>query len=118
MFPVSFRWRGDGLIALFSLQVMVILDSLHAADHVLKEIEAYWNLTSPGQYLLVEDTHLDRLLTKDPAHPFLGPERALRLFWLGTEEWAREANRYFYVDRRREYMVLSQHKGGYLVRVG
>lgn len=36
-------------------KVLVILDSLHTKDHVLKELEAYGPLVSPGSYILATD---------------------------------------------------------------
>jgi len=46
-------------------KTMVILDSEHASGHVLKEIEAYGPLVSPGCYLVIEDGIFD--LTTDHA---------------------------------------------------
>lgn len=36
-------------------QVMVILDSNHSRDHVLKELNRFASIVSPGQYLVVAD---------------------------------------------------------------
>lgn len=36
--------------------VMVTLDSDHSAEHVARELAAYADLVSPGQYMLVQDT--------------------------------------------------------------
>jgi cephalosporin hydroxylase len=38
--------------------VLVILDSSHAKDHVLAELEAYAPLVSPGSYLVAMDGHV------------------------------------------------------------
>jgi cephalosporin hydroxylase len=41
--------------------VMVVLDSNHTYDHVLKELENYARLVSAGSYLLVLDTVIEKL---------------------------------------------------------
>ena len=38
--------------------VMVDLDSDHSKKHVLKELEAYGKLVTPGQYMICEDTNI------------------------------------------------------------
>ena len=42
-------------------RVMVVLDSLHTHDHVLAELEAYAPLVTAGNYLVVQDTHVEEL---------------------------------------------------------
>jgi len=37
-------------------KTMISLDSLHTYDHVIQELEAYGDLTSPGCYCVIEDT--------------------------------------------------------------
>ena len=39
--------------------VMVILDSLHSHDHVLKELVAYSSMTSVGNYCILPDTFIE-----------------------------------------------------------
>jgi cephalosporin hydroxylase len=41
--------------------VMVILDSCHTKQHVLKELEAYKNLVTPGSYLIATDGFMREL---------------------------------------------------------
>lgn len=87
-------------------RVMVVLDSVHEKDHVLKELDA--PLVSPGCYLIVEDTNSDGV----PVFPgSVGPTAALKLF-LPTPE-----GRHFTQDASREAMVLTFNPGGWLERV-
>lgn len=44
-----------------STKVMVVLDSNHTHDHVLKELQAYGPLVTPGQYIVVSDTIVESL---------------------------------------------------------
>ena len=88
-------------------RVMVILDSDHARDHVLRELDLYSDLVSPGSYLIVEDTNVNG----HPVHPTHGPGPGEAL----AEFLARD--RRFVVDRTREKLLLTFNPGGYLRRV-
>ena len=87
-------------------RVMVILDSDHSRDHVLRELELYAPLVTPGCYLIVEDTNVN-------GHPVVpgfgpGPMEALTAFLATTGD--------FEVDRSREKLLLTFNPSGYLRR--
>ena len=84
--------------------VMVVLDSDHARDHVLAELELWSEIVTAGSYLVVEDGNVN-------GHPVLpgygpGPKEALDV-WL-------PANSDFVVDRNREKFFHTFNPGGYL----
>lgn len=94
-------------------KTMVVLDSDHSKEHVLKELNAYAPLVSMGAYLIVEDTNRDayRQMYRD-GHlddDRAGPADALKA-WQPT-------NKGFKVDDRRERFLFSQNPGGYLKRI-
>lgn len=88
-------------------RTMLILDSLHTADHVGAELERYADIVSPGCYLIVEDANVN-------GHPVLpdygpGPTEAVERFLATTDA--------FKADRDRERFMVSLNPGGYLRRV-
>lgn len=87
--------------------VMVILDSDHSMEHVLKELRMYSGFVSPGSYLIVEDTNING----HPVYPEFGPGpmEAVDAFL--------EENKLFIVDRSREKFSLTFNPKGYLRRV-
>jgi cephalosporin hydroxylase len=88
-------------------KVMVILDSDHTRDHVLKELEAYSEFVSPQQYLIVEDTNIHGHPVREDHPP--GPHEAI-------EKWLPK-NEGFVRDKECERFLLSFNIGGYLRRV-
>ena len=86
--------------------VMVILDSDHRANHVLRELEMYSKFVTPGSYLIVEDTDAN-------GHPILprhgpGPMEAVH-------DWLPK-NPEFEIDKSREKFLLTMNPDGYLRR--
>ncbi len=86
--------------------VMVLLDSDHTCDHVLKELDAYGPLVTPGSYLVVEDTNLNGHPV-DPEHG-PGPMEALEAFLPEHPEFAH--------DTAMDKFFLSFNPRGYLKR--
>jgi len=88
--------------------VMVILDSAHDCDHVLKELHAYGPLVTPGQYLVVEDTNVNGHPVRPEWGP--GPMEAVEAF---REQ---DLGRNFTVDHDREKFFMTFNPDGYLLR--
>lgn len=88
-------------------RVLVILDSDHSRDHVLKELEVYSPFVEVGGYLIVQDSNVNG----HPVHPAFGPGpmEAIEAFL--------ESNHDFEVDRSRERLLHTMHPKGYLRRV-
>lgn len=88
-------------------KVLVILDSDHHKDHVLKELEIYSKFVSIDSYLIVEDTNCS-------GYPVIGIEGE------GPLEAVQEflsINNNFIVDRYCEKNFFSFNPCGFLVRV-
>ena len=88
-------------------KVMVILDSYHGRDHVLREMELYHGFVSGGCYMIVEDTNVNN----HPVEPSFGPGpmEAVDLF-MGK-------NRQFVIDAECEKYDVSMNPRGYLKKV-
>ena len=86
--------------------VMVILDSDHSEEHVLRELEAYSALVSVGSYLIVQDTGG---YNQPPEIEYPGGGRAIKRFL--------DANDTFEIDGDRERWVLTNNARGFLRRI-
>jgi len=104
---------SDGIFTLVkdSIQpndkVLVILDSDHSKDHVLKEISLYNQLVSIGSYLIVEDTNING----HPVYPDFGPGPME-----AVEEFLK-TDTSFIADHTKEKFFITQNSNGYLKRV-
>ncbi len=88
-------------------RVMIILDSDHGRDHVLKELRIYADMVTPGSYLIVEDTNVNN-------HPVAenfgsGPMEAVEEFLSTRDD--------FIIDREREKFFLTFNPKGFLRRL-
>jgi len=87
-------------------RIMVILDSDHSEEHVLKELEIYNQFVTPGQYLIVEDTNVN-------GHPVYiehgpGPMEALDEFLKTNDD--------FVESETGSKFLLSFNPKGYLLK--
>ena len=89
-------------------RVLVNLDSDHSMQHVLDELRLYAPLVAPGDYIAVEDTHLDGIPTHPEQGP--GPTAAIRRFLAEPE------GKDFEQDFTREALVMTSYPGGWLRR--
>jgi cephalosporin hydroxylase len=96
-------------------RVLVVLDSNHTHDHVLRELNLYSPLVTPGSYVVVFDTVIedmgDDFFADRPWGPGNNPKTAVREFL--------RTNRRFEVDREiEEKLLLTVAPEGYLRCVG
>jgi cephalosporin hydroxylase len=88
-------------------KAMVLLDSNHSREHVLNELNAYWDIVPVGGYINVQDTNLNG----NPVVPEFGP---------GPMEAVREflaKNDRFSIDSAQERLLFTFHPSGWLKRV-
>ena len=96
------------------MNVMVLLDSNHTHDHVLKELRAYAPLVTEGQYVVVSDTIVEYLPPQAhrprPWGPGNNPKTAVDAFLAENDD--------FQVDQEiADRMLETLTPGGYLRRV-
>lgn len=95
--------------------VMVILDSFHTHEHVLKELQLYSPLVGKGHYLVCCDTHVEDIpeIVENRPRPWgkgNNPKTAVNQFL--------KENDGFEVDTRLENkLLLTLHPRGYLRRI-
>ncbi len=86
---------------------MVILDSFHSERHVFDELILYANLVSVGNYLIVEDTHMNG--NPVPWEYDEGPMGAVKKFLKNDKR--------FEIDKSREKLIMTFNPNGFLKRI-
>lgn len=86
--------------------ILVILDSNHHCDHVLKELDAYHSIVTPDSYLIVEDSNING----HPVLPDYGPGP-----WEAVVEWLPQHPEFEVEDWWEKYL-MTYNPGGYLKR--
>ena len=96
--------------------VVVILDSDHRKNHVLKELMAYADIVQPGSYIIVQDSDINGhpvvIEPQGPASSYAGepgPMEAIQEFFT--------LDKRFKIDLDRERLMLTMNPNGYLRRV-
>lgn len=102
--PETFE-KAKGMAA--GKKVMVILDSDHERDHVLREMALYGELVTPGFYMVIEDSNIN-------GHPVLpgwgaGPMEAIKKFL--------RTNSNFVIDKSREKFGVTFFPNGFLKKI-
>ncbi len=90
-------------------RVMVILDSDHHKSHVLREMEIYGELVTPGQYMIIEDGNLNGHPLPIPMETG-GPFEAV-VEYLGSNN---NKNNGFTMDNTRCKFGMTFNPNGYL----
>ena len=95
-------------------RVLVCLDSNHTHEHVLRELELYAPLVTPGSYMVVFDTiveHLpDNYLPNRKWSPGDNPKTAV-------SEFLRQHNDFVVDEAIDHQLLISVAPGGYLKRI-
>ncbi len=100
--------------------VLVILDSSHSRDHMLKEMEAYHNLVKVGSYLIATDgimkyAALDKAPRANPDWTWDNAEEASKLFCEKHPEFSAEQPPWLFNKSPLEKNI-SQWPNGWLLR--
>lgn len=93
-------------------KVLVLLDSNHTKEHVLKELNLYSRLVSKGSYIIVEDTIMPRVAKYKHAKDYYATnntKQAVNIFM--------KNNKNFVVDKTREKLGFTYFPGGFLKRI-
>ena len=94
--------------------ILVILDSNHTDEHVLKELNLYGSLVSPNSYCIVFDTIIEKMddaFSKDrPWSKRNSPKSAIEKFLKTNETFEIDHS----VDDR---LLLSMAPGGFLKKI-
>jgi cephalosporin hydroxylase len=98
---------------------MVLLDSNHTKEHVLAELRAYADFVTPGSYLVVMDTIMERVLDAPRSGPdwsWNNPGSAIAEFLAEDERFVQEEPQFAFNEGLVREPV-SYWRGGYLRRL-
>ena len=87
--------------------ILVILDSDHSYENVIKELSSYNHFIPKGGYLIVEDTNINGHPVRPESGP--GPMEAVEKFL--------KENKNFVIDKSKEKFYLTFNPNGYLRKI-
>lgn len=87
--------------------VMIVEDSNHAYDHVLRTLGMYSKLVTIGSYFIVEDGVLDHVMEHPSRQPYAATHEFLKT----------ESGQDYVIDPRGERFKITFHPDGFLKRV-
>ncbi len=95
-------------------KVLVCLDSLHTHDHVLKELQMYWDMVNVGSYIVCPDTFIEYF----PKGYFKDrPWDVGNNTMTGLKEFLKQ-NDHFEIDQEiNNKLVITEGFDGYLKRI-
>ena len=95
-------------------QILVVLDSMHTHDHVLKELKVYSPLVAKGSYLVVFDTVIEDM-PEDffPDRPWGKGNNPKTAVW----EFLKHNDRFEIDEEMRNKLLITVAPDGYLRRV-
>jgi cephalosporin hydroxylase len=85
-------------------EVLVILDSDHSKEHVIKEMNVFGDFVTEGSYMIVEDTNINGHPVKPNHGP--GPMEAVEEFMDRKSE--------FEIDKNKEKFYMTFNPDGFL----
>src|SRR5262245_15289150 len=96
---------------------LVILDSYHAGDHVLKELNLYSGFVPVGGYIIVNDTHLEQMgvLREGLFTRIFNPEAGRGPF-TAVKKFLKETNE-FQIEASLPRTMVSCAPSGFLKRI-
>ena len=93
-------------------KVLVVLDSNHTREHVLKELNLYSPLVNRGSYIIVEDTIMPEVAKYKHAKDYYGNDNAKQAVNIFIKN-----NKKFITDKAREKLGFTYFPGGFLKRI-
>jgi cephalosporin hydroxylase len=94
-------------------KVVVILDSDHTHDHVLRELNIYKDIISKGSYMICLDTIIQFLPDKFPGREWGFGNNP----WTAVQEFLKTNKNFVHDERLEDKLLITSAPGGWLRRI-